>query len=556
MKSLLTHAALACAFSLVLGATPAAPQGPARSRLDSAAVTVWREDLVFMAREMERRHRNLYHTVSRERFDSAVRVLDARIPVLQRHQIIVELARIVGLVQDGHTNVSPTRDPKIGFTTLPIKLYFFRDGLFVRAAHGAHAGLAGAKVIRIGSLTPEQAYARVRELVGRDNEMDARFFAPFLLAMPEVLHALGMTNKMDQATFVVERSGGRETVTLGSMGPAPMMPPDTDVSWAADSGWTDMRPSGPSPLWLRKNPLEQYWAEYLPDARMVYVQFNKVANKDTESISQFSARLRALVDSAPVERVVLDLRLNRGGDGTLNRPLVRSLAGMDKLEGRGKLFVLIGRSTFSAAQFLVNDLEQYTDAVFVGEPSGGKANSYGDSRKIVLPNSGLTVRVSTLWWQEDPRDHREWKAPDVAAELTSVAYRNNLDPAVEVVLSYRTEPSVAERMQSILTGGSVSEALRSYRAYRVQPQHRYADTEAEVNSLGYRLLEARRVDAAIAIFELNAAEYPRSANAYDSLGDAYMQAGKKAAAVRSYRKSLEIEPTNDNARSRLDQLAH
>lgn len=129
MKSLLTHAALACAFSLVLGATPAAPQGPARSRLDSAAVTVWREDLVFMAREMERRHRNLYHTVSRERFDSAVRVLDARIPVLQRHQIIVELARIVGLVQDGHTNVSPTRDPKIGFTTLPIKLYFFRDGL-------------------------------------------------------------------------------------------------------------------------------------------------------------------------------------------------------------------------------------------------------------------------------------------------------------------------------------------------------------------------------------------------------------------------------------------
>lgn len=194
--------------------------------------------------------------------------------------------------------------------------------------------------------------------------------------------------------------------------------------------------------------------------------------------------------------------------------------------------------------------------MFVGEPSGGKANSYGDSRKIVLPNSGLTVRVSTLWWQEDPRDHREWKAPDVAAELTSVAYRNNLDPAVEVVLSYRTEPSVAERMQSILTGGSVSEALRSYRAYRVQPQHRYADTEAEVNSLGYRLLEARRVDAAIAIFELNAAEYPRSANAYDSLGDAYMQAGKKAAAVRSYRKSLEIEPTNDNARSRLDQLAH
>ena len=557
MKRTLSNGALVCAFAFVFGATPATPQvtAPPTAHLDSADVVSWREDLRFMAREMERRHRNLYHTVSRASFDSAVTALHQRIPTLARHEIIVELARIVALVQDGHTNVAPTRDPQIGFTTFPIRLYFFKDGLFVRAAHHSHAKLAGSRVVRIGGMTPDQAYAKVRELVGRDNEMDARFFAPFLLCMPEILHALRITGRPDEATFVIELGGKRQAVTLRPLGPAPMMPPDTDVSWWPDSGWSDMRPLGSTPpLWLRENPKTRYWLEHLPADRLIYVQYNQVANKEDESIIQFADRLRVLVDSAPNTRLVLDLRLNRGGNGSLNRPLLLSLIKSRNLEGRGKLFVLIGRSTFSAAQFLVNDLEQYTDAVFVGEPSGGKANSYGDSRKIILPNSTITVRVSTLWWQEDPRDRRQWKGPDVAAELTSRDYTRNLDPALEAVQAYRSEPSAAERMENALDRGNIDEALRRYREYRADPRHAYVDTEDQLNSLGYALLEKDRIQAAIAIFELNAAEHSCSANVYDSLGDAYLQLGSKAAAIRSYRKSLELDPSNSNARNRLQEL--
>ena len=556
MKTTFSDAALVCAFAIVLGPTPAASQVAAvpTAHLDSAAAGAWREDLRFMAGEMDQRHRNLYHTVSRATFDSTVASLDQRIPALARHEIIVELARIAALVQDGHTNVAPTRDPHIGFTTLPVKLYFFKDGLFVQAAHRSQAKLAGSRVVRIGGMTVDEAYARVRELVGRDNEMDARFFAPFLLAMPEILHALRITRSPDEATFSLELGGKRESVTLRPLGPASMMPPDTDISWWPDSAWVDMRAPGAAPLWLREHPNTKYWLEHLPADRLVYVQYNQVANQEHESISQFADRLRALLDSAPNTRLVLDLRLNRGGNGSLNRPLLLSLIKSKTLEGRGKLFVLIGRSTFSAAQFLVNDLEQYTDAVFVGEPSGGKANSYGDSRKIILPNSKITVRVSTLWWQEDPRDVRQWKGPDVAAELTSRDYARNLDPALAAVRAYGPEPSAAERMAAALERGSIEAAMRAYRAYRADPRHAYVDTEDQLNSLGYTLLEKERVQAAVAIFKLNAAEHPRSANAYDSLGDGYLKLGRKAAAIRSYRKSLELDPSNSNARNSLQKL--
>ena len=61
----------------------------------------WREDLRFMAIEMPRLHRDLFHQMTRERFDSAVERLDERIPGLARNQIIVELERIVAMVGDG-----------------------------------------------------------------------------------------------------------------------------------------------------------------------------------------------------------------------------------------------------------------------------------------------------------------------------------------------------------------------------------------------------------------------------------------------------------------------
>ena len=184
---------------------------------------------------------------------------------------------------------------------------------------------------------------------------------------------------------------------LAPIGPARLMPPDTDLSWWPDSGWVDMRDSSsPPPLWLSKDPRNQYWFEYLPESHTVYLQYNKVGNQAGESLAEFSRRLLSFVDTAAVERLVLDLRLNRGGDGTLNRPLLLALIKARKLEGSGRLFAIIGRGTFSAAQFMVNELERYTDAVFVGEPSGGKVNSYGDSRKIVLPHSGITVRVIFL----------------------------------------------------------------------------------------------------------------------------------------------------------------
>ncbi|CAN5795310.1 hypothetical protein BH24GEM1_BH24GEM1_03360 [soil metagenome] len=549
--------ALALVGSLAFSGPRAMPQFAAVRPPDSAFVRQWREDLAYLARELPRRHKHLFHTMRREQFDSALAVLDRKLPTLARHQVIVELARIVALVGDGHTNVAPTRDPKIGFRTYPVKLYFFKDGLFVRSAARKYADLVGAKVVRLGRLTTSQAYDAVRELIGRDNEMSARYFAPALLVMPEILHAIGAIDDPDNVPLLLEQAGARTVAVLEPSGSAAMMPSDTDVSWVPESGWVDMRGvDGPrTPLWLRGDPRDNLRLEYLPESRTAYVQYNRVGDQPDETIAAFAGHLRAFLDSATVDRLVLDLRLNRGGDGTLNQPLLLSLIRSPKLEGPGRLFVLIGRSTFSAAQFLVHDLEEYTDTVFVGEPTAGKPNSYGDSRRITLPNSGVTVRASIFYWQRShPLDERPWKGPDVAAELTSRDYRTNVDPPMREVLAYRPEPPLAERMRGAFAAGDSAGALKLHLAYKADPRHAYADTELELNALGYELLRQGRHGHAIVVLQLNTADHPGSSNAFDSLGEAYLESGRREEAIRSYERALALDPANENAVRMLEKL--
>lgn len=82
--------------------------------------------------------------------------------------------------------------------------------------------------------------------------------------------------------------------------------------------------------------------------------------------------------------------------------------------------------------------------------------------------------------------------------------------------------------------------------------------ERSLNNLGYELLEspsAGDLAAAIAVLRLNAEQYPKSGNAWDSLAEAYAKAGQREIATIYYRKSLEIDPRNEHALAELRALA-
>ena len=508
----------------------------------------WQEDLLYMAQEMPKIHNNLYHTTTEEQFHKSIDALYYKIPTLKRHQIIVEMEKIVASIGDGHTNIYPTRDKKIGFRRYPIKLYFFVEGLIVRSATDGEKNLIGSRVEKIGEFSVEEAYNSVSALIGQDNEMDAKYFAPFLLTIPEVINALGIVNDMENASFTFEKDGKLESVLLKPIDPVLLLASDTDISWKAEEGWIDARKSSinQTPLWL-KDPENKFWFEYLPDSQTVYVQVNQIGDKTSQTIEEFSTLLFEFIEENPVDLLILDLRLNRGGNGTLNRSLIRALIKSNKIDQIGKSYTIIGRSTWSAAQFLCNDLERFSNTTFVGEPTGGKINHYGDSRKIILPNSGITVRVSTLWWQEDERDNRYWIAPQLAANLTFNEYRNNIDPALNAIFNYKPMKSLFELILDSAVVDSKFSARDVYKLWRSNPINEYLDVESELISAGYSLIENKKINCASEVFMLCAEIYPTSWNAYDSLAETYLTFGDTTNAIQYYNISLKLNPRNFNA---------
>jgi len=512
----------------------------------------WREDLNTLATEMPARHLDLFHTQSKESFEKAVQTLHNNIPNMQSHEIIVELAKIANAVGDGHSGMR-FGDPAINFPQIQLILHWLEDGMFVKAAPGSLKEVVGTKLIRIGNTPIDEALSKIAPLVARDNDQGLKFASAILLTMPKVLHALKLTDSTEKVVFTFLKNGTEITKTLWTINRE-----DNHSSHAQreNGDMIDARDASenPTPLWLQNT--DKRFAYIFDEAtKTAYIQINSMRNSDTESLPAFANRVFKDIDSRETDRLVVDIRRNGGGNNYLTRPVIKEIIQRPNLERAGALFCIIGARTFSAAQNFTNRLENWTHVTFVGEPTSQKVNLFGDNQRFQLPNSGITVRASYLWWQDmDPRDNRQFTAPDLYTPLTSSDYHNNIDPAMEAILNY-TPTRLADELLTTASKQGFDAAATLFRKKAGSALYRFKNFEDEINRAGYGKMAEQKMDDAITLFRLNVAAYPDSWNTYDSLGEGYMNQGKKDLAIQYYNKSIELNPDNDNGREMLERIA-
>jgi C-terminal processing protease CtpA/Prc len=188
----------------------------------------------------------------------------------------------------------------------------------------------------------------------------------------------------------------------------------------------------PAPLFLsqiRKN----HWLQALPDRHAIFVQVNNILPDEDETMPQFGLRLRQAIADGKPRHLILDLRHNNGGNSFSYIELLRTLVAFSAGEGQ-KVYVLIGRNVYSAAANLSTDLERLVRPVFVGEPTSGTGNQWGDENRFILPYSGLTGAFSGVRWQlSNPWDERRSIVPQVPVQLTAGDYFAGRDPALDAV---------------------------------------------------------------------------------------------------------------------------
>jgi len=519
---------------------------PTADPVSAAEAADWHRDLAQLAHDLVARHGNAFHSTTPEALATRVADLDARVPGLARHEIIVGMQRIAASIGDGHTTVPFLFDRAAGFHALPLRLERYAEGLFVEAGAGELGDVVGSRIVAIGGVPVEEAVERITPLISRDNDIWIRTMAPLYLGVTEVLHALKLSDDPMAATLSIEGPGGSRTVRIAAR-QAPFIL-DHGSARRPVPGWIDARDTSPeaSPLPLR-HPERPYWREYLPDRRTLYIKYDQVNDAPHgPGVLAFFAEALAFVDENPVERLILDVRDNSGGEGMLNYGVVKEIIRRPAIDRPGGLFVIIGRRTFSAAQDLVHKLDLWTDAIFIGEPTGSSPRFWGDHRPFRLERSGLLVSASPTWWQPGgPYDRREFLPPELAFEPRWEDYVANRDPAVEAALAWEERVTLEDVVLPLLGVGveASDPAAGAVREWSADPEHRYASATRDLNALGYRLYRSGRREEALGVFGLNVAVHPAYANGWDSLGEILLAMGRREEGLAAYRRAYDLDPT-------------
>jgi CubicO group peptidase (beta-lactamase class C family) len=178
----------------------------------------------------------------------------------------------------------------------------------------------------------------------------------------------------------------------------------------------------------------------------------------------------------------------------------------------------------------------------------------GKRRKVLRTTGGLPGFANLLL-----RVPEEERVIILLSNIRGDVYRiDDIAAAVNRILDgapyEMPKRSIAETLAPIIEHSGVTAALTEFRQMQARPDE-YSLNESEMNRLGYYLLNTRKaVDASVTVFRLNVEAFPSSANAYDSLGEAYMVKGDKELAIRNYQRSFELNPQNTNAVEMLRKL--
>jgi hypothetical protein len=375
----------------------------------------WHEDLAFLARELPKRHANAFHSISREKFEAEVGALDQRLDQLNSDEIYVGMDRIANLIGDGHTYIRFPED----YANLPVDIVRFGDDYRVVATANGNEKALGARVIKIEDTPSARAHEILLSLTPSDETdvlRNAR--ANGFLTIGILLHGIGIVRDRNLVRYTLADDDGKEfAVNIHSVVRSDRL------NWKY--------PYKAAPL-FRQKPDEDFWYSYLPESHTVYCNF-----RGYKDLGQHSKALFDLIKQQHPDKLVIDMRMNGGGDYNVGlRHMVHPIRDLPDINRKGHLFVLIGSDTFSAAMSNSAHFRYQTNAILVGQQIGEKPNSYQEAREMKLPNSRWTVRYSVKFYKFVD-DGQNLIRPDQEIIPSWDDYKSARDRVLDWVLNYK-----------------------------------------------------------------------------------------------------------------------
>ncbi len=423
---------------------PSAQTESATPEARIADIAVFREQFLAVDRA--------YTDAARAEAEARLAALEARVGEVSQAYFELELARIVALADNGHSAYFPGPRSRRFNRISAARFAPFGEDFYVLRANPEHGDLLGARLVSIDGRSAGQVRDVARTLGGGTAGWRDRNVAYFLES-PEQMQALGVIANPERATYRFRLANGRTVTRRFEAEPAnPNRVRANSDRWfypalleEEGDDWVALLAPEQAP-WSLQDPATPFRMRDAPELDAFVIELRQNSQSDTMDIAEFMLASLDAARASGRRNIVLDMRMNGGGDLNNTRAWVRRLPRIVP----GRVFVLTSPWTFSAAISTVGYLEQEAPerVVIVGEHVGDRLDFHAEGNVIVLPHSGGAILHAT-----ERHDYRtgcenienchgsvvrhpiavESLVPDIEAPWTIEAYRAGRDPAMEAV---------------------------------------------------------------------------------------------------------------------------
>lgn len=521
----------------------------------------WQQDIDLLVSKIEQYHPNPWARISQEQFEYRAAEIKSNLKTRDHERMVLEMLKLVASLQDGHTQVLLDNQDRFNLW-FPVRIEKFNDGLFITAVDTENSGLLGSRVLEIGNYDSDSAVQLLGEIIARDSDYGIIRRVTNYLSNAIVLEKLGIIHsKTTLPLKVLCSNGSSKEVSLASS------------EWRLSFTWAYDKKSVPSnreivtifedsskglPLYLSGflKSTDPFWYTYLPEDKMIYFQMNQVFDGYNESLLDFTKRVLKIVDekSPEIDKFVIDLRFNEGGNSDLVPALVQEFIQRNDSLKRGKLFIITGSNTFSAASIFIGQMLKATQAITVGEIADGPLNFSSDPVMFFLPHSHLLVNISRLYSQDGhPTDQRGFYPPDCYIPLTSKACFSFTDPVLEAIKENEVKSikDILYHEGTTLYKSELEKRESLYGQYKSWFPYTSYDLALYVFNV---LIPSGKYEESVEISMLNTVIYPESIWGWFILGMLYENMGIPSEAQNCFKRLLAIEPCHVEANWEYEKI--
>jgi hypothetical protein len=383
--------------------------------VDINAQVKWNQDIDYFATQLLERHVNLFRVLPQAEFERDIAAIRSNLSNLTDMQISLQLMAIAHKIGDGHTSV-PLWNQTLD--SLPVKLRFIDDALYVTATTEPHSSLLGTKLRAINDTPIEQVVETFASLTPfSENRFSTGVRVAEYITFPALLHAAGFSQRADQVRLTFEDKQAH-TVTLNAEH-APVFK-------------VMLNSRNESVFDVQNHVNENLWFAGSTDKSSVYIYFRRYT--DQEAMTAFASSILTYINTNGSQHLIIDLRDNYGGDFFIGLLLAAYVLEADSLDWNTGVFVLTNNGTFSAAMSNAAQFKQLLNARLVGEPTGARPSGPQDMGQFTLPNSGLLITYSKRIFHFTD-DDKDAVYPDVPIPLSIDDMKAKRDPQLSWIFN-------------------------------------------------------------------------------------------------------------------------